>query len=82
MHTRTHKIHHGPNLGEITTFPFIVLFMFGHGGCTQMSFCPEIGSSEIPSIEILAILEAHNFSFRPPIGMRSKTKLYSSSKAF
>jgi hypothetical protein len=31
-----HKTHHGPNLGEATTFPFIVLFVPGHRACTQM----------------------------------------------
>jgi hypothetical protein len=28
---RTHKIHHGPDLGEATTFPFIIYFLLGHG---------------------------------------------------
>jgi hypothetical protein len=28
--TQTHKTHHGPNLGETTTFPLIVYFMVGH----------------------------------------------------
>jgi hypothetical protein len=37
--TRTHKIHHGPYLGEATTFPFVVYSMSGHGANTQMSFC-------------------------------------------
>jgi len=40
--TRIHKIHHGPNLGEATTFPFIVFSMPSHGASTQISFCPEI----------------------------------------
>jgi len=30
------------NLGEATTFPLIVLFVPGHGACTQMSFFPRI----------------------------------------
>jgi hypothetical protein len=37
-HTRNHKTHHGPNLGEATTFPFIIFSMIFHGGYTQMSF--------------------------------------------
>jgi hypothetical protein len=37
---QTHKTHHGSNLGEATTFPFIVYSMHGHGTSTQMSFCP------------------------------------------
>ncbi len=39
--TQTHKTHHGSNLGEAITFPFIVYFVFGQGTNTQMSFCLE-----------------------------------------
>ncbi len=39
--TLTHKTHHGPDLGETTTFPLIVYYVHGHGTNTQMSFCPE-----------------------------------------
>jgi hypothetical protein len=39
--THTHKTHHGPDLGEATTFPFIVFSMPSHGASIQMSFCPE-----------------------------------------
>ncbi len=39
--TRTHKAHHGPDLGEATTFPVIVFFVPSHGTNTQMSFCPK-----------------------------------------
>jgi hypothetical protein len=38
--TRTHKTHHGPNLGEATTFPLIIYSVFGYGANTQMAFCP------------------------------------------
>jgi hypothetical protein len=38
--TQTHKIDHGPDLGEATTFPLIIFFMCSHGACTQMLFCP------------------------------------------
>jgi len=37
--TQTHKIHHGPNLREATTFPFIIYYVPNHGTNTQMSFC-------------------------------------------
>jgi len=37
--TRTHKTHHGLDLGEATTFPLMVFSMLGHGACIQMSFC-------------------------------------------
>jgi hypothetical protein len=40
--TWTHKIHHGPDLGETTAFPLIVYSVPGHGTNTQMSFCPRI----------------------------------------
>ncbi len=39
--TRTHKIHHSPNLGEATTFPLIVYFMPLHEAHIQMAFCFE-----------------------------------------
>jgi len=36
---KIHKTHHGPNLGEATTFPLIVFFVPNHKANTQMSFC-------------------------------------------
>jgi hypothetical protein len=38
MQTQIHKTHHGSNLGEATTFPFIVYFVPGHGIGIQMTF--------------------------------------------
>jgi hypothetical protein len=75
-HTRTHKTHHGLDMGESTTFPLIVFSMHGHGACTQMSFyvCTQIESPDIFEIGIPTILEAHNFLFRPLIEVRSKEK--------
>jgi hypothetical protein len=75
--TRTHKIHHGLNLGEATTFPFIVYFMPGHGTNTQISFYLETPkwSPEIPKVGTPATLGAHNFVRRPSIEVRFKTKL-------
>jgi hypothetical protein len=37
---QTHKTHHGPNLGESTTFPLIVYFVPIHKAHIQMTFCP------------------------------------------
>ncbi len=37
--TQTHKIHHGPDLGEATTFPLIVYFVALHEAHIQMTFC-------------------------------------------
>jgi hypothetical protein len=34
----THKTHHGPDLGEATTFPFIVYSATLQGGHIQMAF--------------------------------------------
>jgi hypothetical protein len=39
--TRIHKIHHDLDLGETTTFPFIVFSVLGHRASTQISFCPK-----------------------------------------
>jgi len=36
-HTLTHKIHHGPNLGEPLPFSLVVFSMINHRACTQMS---------------------------------------------
>ncbi len=38
--TQTHKTHHGPDLGEATTFPLIVYFVPFHEAHIQMAFCP------------------------------------------
>jgi hypothetical protein len=72
--TRTHNTHHGPDLGEATTFPLIVFFMLGHGANTKCHFVPGLPneSPEIPKIETLTTLEAHNFVCRLPIEMKSK----------
>ncbi len=35
-----HKTHHGPNLGEATTFPLIVYSVTLHEAHIQMTFCP------------------------------------------
>jgi len=45
-HTQIHKIHHGLDLGETTTFPLIIFFVAHHGGCTQMTFFPGLPSWE------------------------------------
>jgi hypothetical protein len=57
-HTWTHKIHHGLNLGEVTTFPLIVLSMPSHGAYTQMSFClgtPNLGIPKFPKLGLSQI---------------------------
>jgi hypothetical protein len=55
-HTRTHKIHHDPNLGEATTFPLIVFSVISHGGYIQMSFFPKIPRLGVLKVSKLGIM--------------------------
>ncbi len=71
--TQIHKISHGSNLAETTTFPLIILFLPSHGVNMQMSFCP--GTPKILIVGIPATLGAHNFVFKIQIEMRSEAKL-------
>jgi hypothetical protein len=41
-----HKIHHGPDLEEATTFPLIVYYVPLHEAHIQMAFCPGICKGE------------------------------------
>jgi len=43
---RTHKTHHGLDLGEATTFPLIVCFVPLHEAHIQMAFCLGTPKSE------------------------------------
>jgi hypothetical protein len=57
-HTWTHKTHHGSNLGEATTFLFIVFSMINDEGAPQMSFCPKtpkLGVLKFLKLRFLAI---------------------------
>jgi len=58
------------NLGEATTFPLIVYFVFLHEARIQMAFCPEILKVRAPMT-----LGPHNFVFKPRIEMNTKAKL-------
>jgi hypothetical protein len=71
--TRTHKTHHGLDLGESTTFPLILYFVPLHEAHIQMTFCPE--SSEIAQVGTFVTLGLHNFVCKPSIAMMSKAKL-------
>jgi hypothetical protein len=68
----THKTHHDLDLGEATTFPFIVYSAALHGGHIQMAFSNTNG---IPTFGIPVTLGAHNFTCRPLNVMGSKAKL-------
>jgi hypothetical protein len=57
-HTWIHKIHHNPDLGEATTFPFIILSIISHGGYTQTSFCfgiPKLGVLKFLKLRLLKL---------------------------
>jgi hypothetical protein len=75
--TLTHKIHHGPNSGEATTFPHIVFFATRSGGYIQMAQI--LGTPEMESRKCRGwtpgTLGAHNSRLQSPIAMRSKPKL-------
>ncbi len=43
---QTHKTHHGPDLGEATTFPHIIYYVPLHEACIQMVFCLETPKGE------------------------------------
>jgi hypothetical protein len=77
--TQTHKIHHGPNLREATTFPLIVYFVPLHEAQIQMTFClgtPKWKSQNFQTIYgISATLGPHNFVCRPAIEIRFEAKL-------
>jgi hypothetical protein len=71
--TRIHKIHHGPDLGETTTFPLIVYFVPLHETHSQMAFCPRTPKWESRNCQSWDYRDfgAHNFVCRPLIEMRS-----------
>jgi hypothetical protein len=51
--TRIHKIHHGLDLGEATTFPLIVYYAPFHDAHIQMAFC--LGTSKLPKLGLLQL---------------------------
>jgi hypothetical protein len=82
MHTRIHKIHHNPNLGEANTFPFIIFFVINHEAASEghfvlglLSLDSSIWNPKPLNIGTLGILEGHNFLCRPLIKVRFKAKL-------
>jgi hypothetical protein len=69
--------HHGPDLGEATTFPLIVCFVDGHMTGIQMTFFLGLPKWESRNSQSWDSHDfgAHNFLYRPLIKMRSKEKL-------
>jgi len=83
MQTRIHKIHHGPNLGEATTFPPYNI-LFSTRPTSKWLFVSGFPSEspEIAKFGTLAVSEPHNFVCRPSIEVQSKTKLHLLSRTF
>jgi hypothetical protein len=75
--TRTHKIQHGSDLGEATTFLFIIFSMPFHGGHIQMTFCPRTPKWEFQNSHNWDSRDfgAHNFAWKISIVIRFKAKL-------
>jgi hypothetical protein len=61
--TRTHKTHHGPDLGEAITFPLIIYYVSSHMTRPKCHFVPRFpnGSPEILQVGTPTTLGAHNF---------------------
>ncbi len=76
--TWTHKTHHGPDLGEATTFLLIVYYVRGQRTSTQMSFCPRIpklGVLRFSKLRLLQLWKPITFFCKPCIEVKSKAKL-------
>jgi hypothetical protein len=76
-HTRTHKTHHNPDLGEANTFPLIVFFVPSHGGSTQMSFClrtPKLGVPRFSNLGLLQLGRPINFYANLQLGWGLKQR--------
>jgi hypothetical protein len=73
-----HKTHHGPDLGEATTFSLIVYYVPLHEAHIQMAFCLKTPKSESRNSQSWDSYNfgAPNFVCKPPIEMRSEAKLY------
>jgi hypothetical protein len=73
----THLIHHGPDLGEATTFPHIVFSVLLRRTCIRMALfpgTPKVESRNYPSLDSRT-LGAHNFSPQPLIKTRFDANL-------
>jgi hypothetical protein len=76
--TWTHKTHHSPDLGEITTSPLTVFSVLGHGAYTQMSVClgtPKLGVPKFLKLEFPQLRKPITFFFKSMIKVSSKEKL-------
>jgi hypothetical protein len=65
--TRTHKTHHGLDLGEAITFPLIVYSVSLHEAHIQMAFIPGLpnGGPEILKVGTPITLGPYNFVCKP-----------------
>ncbi len=80
--TRTHKIHHSPDLGEATTFPLIVYSVAGHGVYIQMAFLSRDSQVGVPKSCQLGLPRLWSpISFRSDLRLRrGLRKSYSSRR--
>ncbi len=72
------KTHHGLDLGEATTFPRIVFYVFGHGACIPMSFCsgtPKLGVLKFSKLGLSRLWGHIIFLVKLLIEVKSETKL-------
>jgi len=72
------RIHHGPDLGETTTFPLIIYYVPLHEAHIQMHFVSgfQNESPEILKVKTPTTLGPHNlFMCKPPIEMKFEAKL-------
>jgi len=76
-HTWIHKTHHDLDLGEATTFPFIIFFLIVMGFTLKCHFSrdSQVGNLKIPKFETPTSLEAHNLLCKLLIEASYKTKL-------
>ncbi len=79
--TRTHKTHHGPDLGEATTFPLIVYSGPLHGAHIQMAFLSRDSSVGVPKSRQLGLLGLWSpITLRADLGSKCGLKQSCSSR--
>ncbi len=81
---RTHKIHHGSNLGKPPPFPLQYILCLSMWATSKWHFVSRLpnGSLEISRIGTSTTLEPYNFVCQPLITMQYKAKLQPSSRTF
>ncbi len=79
--TWTHKTHHGPDLGEATTFPFIVYSAALHGAHIQMAFLSRDSRVGVPKSRQLGLSRLWSpITLRADLGSKCGLKQSCSSR--